>query len=97
MKRGVITCPIIKRINSLLFWHECEFCGHEFKREEGFKIKDYKRCYGTGENPIRTYYCCSDCAKDKGGVLKLIKQADESFINNKPELPGARMRRKRRA
>ena len=43
MRRKVndIAYPIIKTIKPWM-WHKCRFCGYEFKREEGFKIIDYK-------------------------------------------------------
>lgn len=90
MKRNLPTYPIIKRIKPRIFWHDCNFCNIEFKKEVGFKIEDRKACYALGEDPIMTYYCCSNCAKDEEEVLKLINRRKENFINNRPSLPGAK-------
>ena len=76
MRRKVtdIAYPIIKTIKPWM-WHKCRFCGYEFKREEGFKIIDYKEYYVTKDIPLDEYYCCSECAKTKEDVEKLIEES----------------------
>ena len=51
----------IKGIYPLLFWHKCDICGVEFKREFGWKIK-----YSTTSRII-----CYECARFHFDVEKL--------------------------
>lgn len=57
MKRHKQKYPQIRKIEPLIFWRECRFCGREFKGELGYEILDY-----TKVNPYLYYsYCCNEC------------------------------------
>lgn len=75
MIREKITYPIVKRYKSLFFWRECKFCNREFKRENGFIIKDV--VYPT--SLITHYYCCPECALT-------IEQVKEKILENNAKL-----------
>lgn len=87
MKRDEITYPIVKKFTPLLFWYKCRFCGKEFKRELGFKIKAFKRCRAAGEYPIYESYCCNECATSEEEVKILIEKEEIDFNQNRPLLP----------
>ncbi|HID0823825.1 TPA: hypothetical protein ACXDAP_001969 [Clostridium botulinum] len=71
MKREKMNYPFIKSFNPF-FWKECRFCGKEFRRENGFIIRDY-----TKVNPqLYDSYCCNECCENIEDVKKKI-QDDE--------------------
>ncbi len=82
--------PIIKRIYPRVFWHDCDFCKNEFKKEMGFKILDKKACFAFGEDPIRTFYCCSKCANTEQDVMNLISKRKLNFLFDRPSLSGGK-------
>ncbi|OSA89069.1 UNVERIFIED_ORG: hypothetical protein B2H98_14000 [Clostridium botulinum] len=73
--------PRVKKYYSILLWKECRFCKKEFKRENGYKIINLKKCKRSDEYPLYTSYCCSKCANSIEEVkTKLKKQYDLSVM-----------------
>lgn len=87
MKRNKDTYPKVVQYRTLIFWEECRFCHKEFRREQGFKIIDYKACRYGGESPFFTSYSCNDCANGIDEVKNMIHKEKEEFLKNKPEAP----------
>jgi hypothetical protein len=87
MKRDKVTYPKVKLYKSYFFWEESRFCHKEFRKEQGFKIVDYKACKYGEENPFFTSYCCSDCASSMDKVKEKIHEGEKDFLNNKPRNP----------
>lgn len=69
-----------KTIYPRWLWHECRFCNKEFKRENGFKIIDYKKSRAVNEDPLFTSYCCNKCANSIEEVIEKIKKQDIRII-----------------
>lgn len=82
--------PIVKKIHPRIFWHSCDFCKNEFKKEDGFEILDIKSCFYGCENSTKLFYCCSKCASTEQDVLNLISKRKTNFLLNKPSLPGSK-------
>ncbi|CAG9714074.1 hypothetical protein [Clostridium neonatale] len=91
MQREKITYPIVKKYRPFLFWEECRFCHKEFRKENGFVIKDIKKCRAINEYPIYTSYCCSKCANSIEEVKLKIDDEDivKKMRNIKPPSPGS--------
>lgn len=87
MKRNKETYPKVTKYKSYFFWEECRFCHKEFRREQGFKIIDYKACKYGEESPFFTSYCCSNCASDIDEVKEKIHKKKEDFLNSRPPKP----------
>ncbi|EJO5349047.1 hypothetical protein NRP93_003199 [Clostridium botulinum] len=74
MKRQKIKYPFIKSFKPF-FWKECKFCSKEFRRENGFIIKDY-----TKVNPyLYDSYCCNECCETIEDVQKKIQEDELNF------------------
>lgn len=78
MKREKEQRPIIKPFNPKLFWHECRFCGVEFRREQGFIIHE-----------VVCSYCCSECANSVDGVRDMMRNEYKKFLESRPPRPGS--------
>lgn len=53
----------IKKIYPILFWHYCELCNRNFKKEHGWKIR----------MPYATFkYVCCDCCPTQKDLEKYI-------------------------
>lgn len=83
MQRDKVSYPIVKKYRPFLFWEECRFCNKEFKKENGFIIRDFK------VNRQCITYCCSKCAKSIEEVKKKIDDEDKvkKILNIKPPRP----------
>lgn len=71
MQRDKVSYPIVKKYRPFLFWEECRFCNKEFKKENGFIIRDFK------VNRQCITYCCSKCAKS---IEEVKKKIDETGV-----------------
>ncbi|MGN2369271.1 hypothetical protein ACTFJW_04325 [Clostridium cagae] len=77
--------PRVKKYYSILLWKECRFCGKEFKKENGYKIIDFKKCRRSDEYPLCTYYCCTKCSNSIEEVkVKVKKENDLNIMRINP-------------
>lgn len=83
-KKVKIEYPNIKPHYPKFFWTTCRFCGNEFKKENGYRITDIKKCRRSDEEPLYTYYCCSLCASGIEEVKDKIEKENVNILNKKP-------------
>lgn len=70
----------ISKCNPWIFWTECFFCDHEFRREAGWRFSLQR-----GGNMLIWSYSCAECSTTKEHLVDNIK----GFMSRRPKAPAA--------